>query len=155
MCISCFLFAWPCQAYSHPEALMLYVEMLAHAHLDPSFVTNCANVSLRRTSDRDRGNFKSSAGASSSSGSSQQGGSSISTERIKQFLSAARQIENLICTSRESLLGSSAWKADFLAALKSRPFYYVTDVSLRERKRQTVRQRQRKGDCGRGTEREI
>ena len=112
---------------------MLYMEMLAHAHLDPSFVTNCANVSLRRTSDRDRGNFKSSDGASSSSGSIQQGGSSISTQRIKQFLSAARQIENLICTSRESLLGSSAWKADFLAALKSRPFYYVTDVSLRER----------------------
>ena len=122
---------------------MLYVEMLAHAHLDPSFVTNCANVSLRRTSDRDRGNFKSSAGASSSSGSSQQGGSSISTERIKQFLSAARQIENLICTSRESLLGSSAWKADFLAALKSRPFYYVTDVSLRERDRQSDRGRER------------
>ena len=136
---------------------MLYMEMLAHAHLDPSFVTNCANVSLRRTSDRDRGNFKSSDGASSSSGSSQQGGSSISTERIKQFLSAARQIENLICTSRESLLGSSAWKADFLAALKSRPFYYVTDVSLREREVEAEiergRDREREGD--RQTEAEI
>ena len=38
----------PHQVYSHPEALMLYVEMLAHAHADPSFVTHCADVSLRR-----------------------------------------------------------------------------------------------------------
>lgn len=28
----------------------------------------------------------------------------------RSFTSAARQIENLICTSRESLLGSGAWK---------------------------------------------
>ena len=38
----------PHKVYSHPEALMLYVEMLAHAHADPSFVTHCADVSLRR-----------------------------------------------------------------------------------------------------------
>lgn len=38
-------------------------------------------------------------------------------------LSAARQIENLICTNRESLLGSSAWRADFLKELQARPFY--------------------------------
>ena len=52
--------------------------------------------------------------------------------RIREYLAAARQIENLICTSRESLLGSSAWRPDFLAALKSRPFYCVTEVSREE-----------------------
>ena len=49
-----------------------------------------------------------------------------------QFLAAARQIENLMCTSRESLLGSGAWRPEFLAALKSRPFYFVTEVTRRE-----------------------
>jgi Domain of unknown function (DUF4211) len=48
-----------------------------------------------------------------------------------QFLAAARQIENLMCTSRESLLGSGAWRPEFLAALKSRPFYFVTEVTRR------------------------
>lgn len=38
-------------------------------------------------------------------------------------LAAARQIENLICTNRESLLGSSAWRQDFLKELQHRPFY--------------------------------
>jgi hypothetical protein len=38
-------------------------------------------------------------------------------------LSATRQIENLICTNRESLLGSSAWRPDFLKELQSRPFF--------------------------------
>jgi hypothetical protein len=38
-------------------------------------------------------------------------------------LSATRQIENLICTNRESLLGSSAWRRDFLKELQSRPFF--------------------------------
>jgi hypothetical protein len=42
-----------------------------------------------------------------------------------EYLSAVRQIENLICTHRESLLGSSAWKADFLKVLQTRPFYMV------------------------------
>ena len=40
-----------------------------------------------------------------------------------KYLSAARQIENLICTHRESLLGSSAWRQDFLKELQSRPFF--------------------------------
>lgn len=43
--------------------------------------------------------------------------------KLNQFQSAARQIENRICTHRESLLASSAWKADFLSELQSRPFY--------------------------------
>ena len=112
---------------------MLYVEMLAHAHLDPSFVTKCADVSLRRPASKDRYNDNNNSSSSSGSGSGSRGQGThtpVSTERIKQYLSAARQIENLICTSRESLLGSSAWPRDFLASLKSRPFYFVTDVSI-------------------------
>lgn len=41
---------------------------------------------------------------------------------------ALRKIEGLICTSRESLLGSSAWKGEFYEQLKSRPFYTVLEV---------------------------
>jgi hypothetical protein len=44
-------------------------------------------------------------------------------------ISAARQVENLVCTHRESLLGSSAWKPDFLKELQSRPFYMVKRAS--------------------------
>jgi hypothetical protein len=44
-------------------------------------------------------------------------------------VSAARQVENLVCTHRESLLGSSAWKPDFLKELQSRPFYMVKRAS--------------------------
>ena len=49
-------------------------------------------------------------------------------EKAREYLAAARQVENVICTSRESLLGSSAWRQEFLAQLKSRPFYFVTDL---------------------------
>jgi hypothetical protein len=39
------------------------------------------------------------------------------------YFSAVRHIENRICTHRESLLGSSAWRSDFLEELQTRPFY--------------------------------
>jgi hypothetical protein len=40
------------------------------------------------------------------------------------YFNASRQLENLICTHRESLLGSSAWKHDFLTQLRvSLPLY--------------------------------
>ena len=62
------------QVSSHPEALMLYVEMLAHAHVDPSFVSLCADISLRRP------------GAKTSLSHSQGGGGSkpVRTARVKQ-----------------------------------------------------------------------
>lgn len=47
----------------------------------------------------------------------------LDKKRVPLYQSATRQIENLICTTRESLLGSSAWKAQFLSSLQSRPFY--------------------------------
>lgn len=47
-----------------------------------------------------------------------------------QHKTAIRKIEGLICTSRESLLGSSAWKGEFYEQLKTRPFYTVVEVWL-------------------------
>ena len=38
------------------------------------------------------------------------------------------QVENVMCTTRESLLGSGAWRGDFAGELKARPFYAVTDL---------------------------
>ena len=49
-----------------------------------------------------------------------------SREIHNRLLSAARQIENKICTMRESLLGSGAWAgggSKFAKELQSRPFY--------------------------------
>ena len=50
----------------------------------------------------------------------------------RKFLAASRQIENLICTSRESLLGSGAWNKEFVAELQSRPFYSVENISAQK-----------------------
>ena len=41
-------------------------------------------------------------------------------KKVEQFLQAKRQIENLICTHRESLLGSSAWNGGYLDEMKVR-----------------------------------
>ena len=47
-------------------------------------------------------------------------------EHIQNHRSAARTVENLICTSRESLIGSSVWKGEFFTELTTRPFYDVS-----------------------------
>ena len=41
------------------------------------------------------------------------------------YITATRQIENLICTNRESLLGSGAWNSEFYTQLQNRPFYHA------------------------------
>ena len=71
---------------------------------------------------------QSSSSSSSGGGGGSQGDPCVSVEKAREYLAAARQVENVICTSRESLLGSSAWRQEFLAQLKSRPFYFVTDL---------------------------
>jgi hypothetical protein len=88
---------------SHPEALMLYIEMLGHAHMDPTFISQCADVSLgtfraigalcsQRSHDkinrRHNPYFTPSSSSSSSSSSSLRSG--ISKDRIRQYLSASR-----------------------------------------------------------------
>ena len=40
-------------------------------------------------------------------------------------MSASRQVEDLICTYRESLIGSGAWNAEFCEELQTRPFYHA------------------------------
>lgn len=42
------------------------------------------------------------------------------------YASVSRQIENRLCTNRESLLGSGAWRQDFMTELQFRPFYMVS-----------------------------
>jgi hypothetical protein len=46
------------------------------------------------------------------------------------YVSASRQIENLLCTSRESLIGSGAWNKEFYAELQARPFYNCSRTML-------------------------
>lgn len=45
------------------------------------------------------------------------------TLQKSNYLSATRQLENSICTNRESLIGSGAWNKEFYGELQSRPFY--------------------------------
>lgn len=125
---------------SQPEALRVYIEMLARAHLEGGFIDQCADVASGRArgssspskSRLSQSSSSSSSGLGGGGGGSQQHGQGdnlcVSVEKAREYLAAARQVENVICTSRESLLGSSAWKQEFLAQLKTRPFYYVTDL---------------------------
>jgi hypothetical protein len=50
--------------------------------------------------------------------------------QASNFLSASRQIENHLCTARESLLGSGAWNKEFYSELQSRPFYQSINVTM-------------------------
>jgi hypothetical protein len=92
------------RSFPRPEALRLYIEMLALSLVDPSFVQQMALVAQ--------------------SG----GGGGRGNPQLGDFVSASRQVENLICTNRESLLGSSAWRPEFLNQLCSRPFYSVNHL---------------------------
>ncbi len=46
-----------------------------------------------------------------------------------KYSTAARQLENVICTSRESLLGSGAWNKEFVSELQARPFYMMNKIN--------------------------
>lgn len=46
-------------------------------------------------------------------------------ESFQAHRRSSRTVENLICTSRESLCGSSAWRGDFYQQLSTRPFFTV------------------------------
>lgn len=50
--------------------------------------------------------------------------------RASNYLSASRQIENLLCTARESLLGSGAWNKEFYSELQARPFYQSISTTM-------------------------
>jgi hypothetical protein len=46
-----------------------------------------------------------------------------------KYSTASRQLENVICTSRESLLGSGAWNKEFVSELQARPFYMMNKIN--------------------------
>ena len=50
------------------------------------------------------------------------------------YAMASRNIENRISTCRESLLGSGAWRQEFMSELQFRPFYQVTQSNIPEEK---------------------
>ena len=79
------------KSFSRSEAVRLYIEMMAHAHVDSKFLTKlAANPAVAPNCN---------------------------------YLAAARQVENLVCTTRESLVGSGAWNVTFTSELHCRPFY--------------------------------
>lgn len=51
---------------------------------------------------------------------------------VQQYDAAVRQIEGVVSTTRESLLGSGAWRQDFLKELQFRPFFMATRNSLHD-----------------------
>jgi hypothetical protein len=113
------------QNMSIPEAMTLFIEMIAMilTH-NTSSTTHAYQLSHSSTPPR---HTTTTSRTKSSPSKSRQPLSSLVTSQQK---TAMRKIEGLICTSRESLLGSSAWKGEFYEQLKSRPFYTVIEVTV-------------------------
>jgi hypothetical protein len=80
--------------YSRPEAMKLYIELLARVHTESDY--------LARNEDS-------------------------ADPQFMQCLGAQRQLEDLICTTRESLCSSGAWNRQFAEELNARPFCMVVD----------------------------
>ena len=109
-----------------------YIEMLARSLIDPTFIAQCYSGGRSpshphhrhdRTSSRTNGSRSSSSSSSSSKGVVSH---HYSPQLFSNCLSASRQLENLICTNRESLIGSGAWNNAFIEELQTRPFYQAT-----------------------------
>ena len=97
---------------SQPEALRVYIEMLARAHLEGGFVDQCADVASGRARGSTSGAHSSSSSSSSSSksrfsqssssssgggggGGGSQGDPCVSVEKAREYLAAARQVSTL------------------------------------------------------------
>lgn len=50
-----------------------------------------------------------------------------------KYTSARKAVEDLLCTKRESLLGSMAWQASFVEDIRSLPHYHALDLPSVER----------------------
>jgi len=114
------------QCFPRPEAMRYYIEMLARSLIDPTFIAQCYSGGRSpshphhhhdRTSSRTNGSSSSSKGTVPHH---------YSPQLFSNCLSASRQLENLICTNRESLIGSGAWNNAFIEELQTRPFYQAT-----------------------------
>jgi hypothetical protein len=99
---------------SVPEAMTLYIDMIVKL-LSPNSSSASSSTPQFGTPQKHQSSFR-----------HREDLKKISPEHK----TAIRKIEGLICTSRESLLGSSAWKGEFYEQLKSRPFYTVIEVML-------------------------
>eukprot|EP01032_Pedospumella_encystans_P014566 gene14566-16721_t len=95
--------------FSIPEAMQYYVELLAHTLIDPHYLQECHNPGNTRRPKH-------------STHQQRQDQRQLTLQK-SNYLSATRQLENSICTNRESLIGSGAWNKEFYAELQSRPFY--------------------------------
>ena len=73
--------------HSRKEAMHLYLEMLARAHVQKDF--------------------------------------SMDDAEAYKYAGAVKQIEDIICTTRESLLGSGAWNREYTQHMQTRPFFTV------------------------------
>jgi len=73
--------------HSRQEAMHLYLEMLARAHVQKDF--------------------------------------SMDDAEAYKYAGAVKQIEDIICTTRESLLGSGAWNREYTQHMQTRPFFTV------------------------------
>lgn len=100
-----------------------YIEMLARSLIDPSFIAQCYSGGRSPSHPHHRNDRTSSSSSSSSKGAVSH---HYSPQLFSNCLSASRQLENLICTNRESLIGSGAWNNAFIEELQTRPFYQAT-----------------------------
>lgn len=119
-----------------------YVALLAHVLVDPDFLANCHhNPKLNLNANR---------GSTILVvfvlmiivfyvavlfllGSERRKKAEAERDAVMQasnYLSASRQIENLLCTNRESLIGSGAWNKEFYSELQARPFYSSTRTMI-------------------------
>ena len=50
----------------------------------------------------------------------------INKNTLNKYLISSKNIENLLCTTRESLIGSGAWNREFVSVLQLKPYYYYS-----------------------------
>lgn len=110
--------------------------MLSYSLIDPQFMNKCRHNSGSNSNGFNSSSSQKKKKRSSSRSSNSRTGyedcdlSEEDAARYSSYLSASRQVENLISTNRESLLGSGAWHGDFYMELQSRPFYSSARVML-------------------------
>ena len=90
------------QGLTTEEAFRLYMIMLAGCHVERGFIDFLVN-------GKKTVRFK----------------ALKIVETREEFLDAVKLVEGVLCTYRESALGSSAWGyGEFVQALQSKPFFY-------------------------------
>lgn len=104
------------KSYSRTEAMRYYLEMLARAHLSSAFLASLSGTSSGKSSDNARGHMD-----------------------VTKYLDAARQLENVICTTRESLVGSGAWNEIFSNEMSTRPFYAIAEIKTDSSYKEEIR----------------